>query len=593
MNRFNSILVFLIFLSFSAFSQVGNVFGPTSKNIPKKTVYGFPEIYYRFKEMKDTMLYNASVKEVRVYQTYRTPFINDNELLYVNPSLQFSRIDSLFRMQYFSLQALRFYADTSTFKMYRDKNYAEMQTVVPYHYLYKPFYMLNAEVSNKEYREFVSYVRDSIARTLLMNGTNKNAADYGDIKTNKISWKKPIKWDSDEDDYKLDLQALYLPAEERYFNRREIDTRKLNYWYYTNIKGSKEQYGGVVNVYPDTLAWVHDFITDFFLEPYTNMYFWHPAYENKPVVGLSIRQVIAFLYWKTRQLQKQLDAKKIKFVVECDLPNEIEWELVNTAYTKKNYVMYLPGRFLYDKNYLPNLYYKNNVFALSDTGKLGVPYARMEKQIVAKKMSKAEKKSTYELKDTLVETDISNYAVYTAPMAIKELNDNMERNFRHNGNVIMDAPVNEKAMKAYKSVYPVNDPVFFTKGNVSEWMRENYDDTDTNYENYSACKVKMLKEYWLDDITSFFPFDGSYRKVLELYCKWIGSGINSENNLFVAKNYWKTAANYNSSYRLVRGANWYDRGDAMNGDMKKTFVSADSAYSTIGFRYVVRFKEKK
>ena len=55
----------------------------------------------------------------------------------------------------------------------------------------------------------------------------------------------------------------------------------------------------------------------------------------------------------------------------------------------------------------------------------------------------------------------------------------------------------------------------------------------------------------------------------------------------------KTVSTFNPSYKLVRGANWYDKGDILNGAEKKTFVSQDSAYSTIGFRYVIRFKEKQ
>ena len=42
----------------------------------------------------------------------------------------------------------------------------------------------------------------------------------------------------------------------------------------------------VINVYPDTLVWVHDF-TYSFNEPMTENYFWHPAYDEYPVVGVT------------------------------------------------------------------------------------------------------------------------------------------------------------------------------------------------------------------------------------------------------------------------------------------------------------------
>src|SRR6201993_693813 len=111
------------------------------------------------------------------------------------------------------------------------------------------FYMDETEISNNEYRQFVFWVRDSIGRVLLANGGNAEAADYqipqeefldmaplyrtdNNLKEFYINWEKKIKWDSPDDDYRTDLQPLYLPEGERYYNRKEIDTRKLNYEYY-------------------------------------------------------------------------------------------------------------------------------------------------------------------------------------------------------------------------------------------------------------------------------------------------------------------------------------------------------------------------
>ena len=54
----------------------------------------------------------------------------------------------------------------------------------------------------------------------------------------------------------------------------------------------------VINVYPDTLVWVHDF-TYSFNEPMTKMYFSHPAYDDYPVVGVTWKQARAFSIWRT------------------------------------------------------------------------------------------------------------------------------------------------------------------------------------------------------------------------------------------------------------------------------------------------------
>ncbi len=50
-----------------------------------------------------------------------------------------------------------------------------------------------------------------------------------------------------------------------------------------------------INVYPDTLCWIHDFPYSY-NEPLTKSYFWHPTYDNYPVVGVNWSQARAFVY---------------------------------------------------------------------------------------------------------------------------------------------------------------------------------------------------------------------------------------------------------------------------------------------------------
>jgi len=111
------------------------------------------------------------------------------------------------------------------------------------------FYIDDSEISNNEYRQFVHWVRDSIARKLLAFGSGPDAESFqipqeeflamwpiykGDnnLQDPYINWDEKIKWDSDDEDYRLDLQPMYLPEGERFYNRKEIDSRKLNYEYY-------------------------------------------------------------------------------------------------------------------------------------------------------------------------------------------------------------------------------------------------------------------------------------------------------------------------------------------------------------------------
>ena len=219
------------------------------------------------------------------------------------------------------------------------------------------FYMDETEITNDEYRQFVYHVRDSLGLTIMgENDASKYLKDEGEY-TQRLNWSKKIPWDSE--DYREELAVLFLEeGDERFYKRKEIDVRKLNfeYWWidfkmasikenrysYENIKeaqlGSKSWvYGNgisnrgdfikreVVNVYPDTLSWVHDF-TYSWNEPMTQMYFWHPTYDHYPVVGVNWEQARAFCVWRTRLYNDYRTSKGLPIVNDFRLPTESEWE---------------------------------------------------------------------------------------------------------------------------------------------------------------------------------------------------------------------------------------------------------------------------
>ena len=241
--------------------------------------------------------------------------------------------------------------------------------------------MDDSEISNNEYRQFVNWVRDSLLHLMLVDldaNHVKTTDEFGnDIDPPTINWDERIKVDNQ--DAQEAIADLYLPESERFYRRKEIDTRKLNFLYYTiNLKlaaqksnrflpdmdketrhQDKEQFVNgkghykvwdrpfngngypdrirdkedrgvfidkhVINVFPDTLAWVHDF-TYSFNEPMTNMYFWHPAYDNYPVVGVSWKQASAFCVWRSQLLNSFLIKIGESIVNDFRLPTESEWE---------------------------------------------------------------------------------------------------------------------------------------------------------------------------------------------------------------------------------------------------------------------------
>ncbi len=220
------------------------------------------------------------------------------------------------------------------------------------------FYMDNTEITNNEYRQFVYYVRDSIAHRILGEEVDEEHIIeedyYGEpIDPPTIDWSVRIRWDEEEE--REALTDMFLPEHERFYRRREIDTRKLMFEYYwinlkdaarkagkdldlsyTNTLGHNNAIKGhvdrskfiikeVINVYPDTLTWVHDY-TYAFHEPMTNMYFWHPSFDDYPVVGITWTQAKAFSVWRTQLLNSYLYSNGESFVQDFRLPTEAEWE---------------------------------------------------------------------------------------------------------------------------------------------------------------------------------------------------------------------------------------------------------------------------
>jgi len=226
------------------------------------------------------------------------------------------------------------------------------------------FYIDQTEISNNEYRQFVQYVRDSLMRDFLANadveGYKQPDRDDGrdwEVFINKgyvLNWEEPIDMQN-EDVFENIFNEFYLRGADKFYDRLEVDNRKMKYRYWwidyksAAVKAGKdEEYGEVnslnqlhsvrghsdraqfiieeqTNIYPDTLCWVADF-TYGFNEPLTENYFWHPAYDDYPVVGVTWGQCQAFCAWRTQILNEFKYSVGEPFVQRFRLPSEAEWE---------------------------------------------------------------------------------------------------------------------------------------------------------------------------------------------------------------------------------------------------------------------------
>ena len=80
-----------------------------------------------------------------------------------------------------------------------------------------------------------------------------------------------------------------------------------------------------INIYPDTLVWIRDFAYSY-NEPMTRNYFWHPAFDDYPVVGVDWHMANAFCYWRTKLWNAYQTYQDGVVSEDFRLPFEHEWE---------------------------------------------------------------------------------------------------------------------------------------------------------------------------------------------------------------------------------------------------------------------------
>jgi len=234
------------------------------------------------------------------------------------------------------------------------------------------FYMDETEITNSEYRQFVQWVRDSTVRLELAkladelgekpgNGGIGEFAFIDSDETNRtpyqqymydnyysisqdfyegrqINKKIDIIWkteDYPDANYVEVMDSLYIRPEEAYNGQRTFKNNKLKFLYSEldieeaakNPKKPRKDFitKEEVMIYPDTTVWIRDFNYSY-NEPMHNDYFWHSAYDDYPVVGVSWKQAEAFCAWRTLYRNNYKKSKNQEFVNSFRLPAEAEWE---------------------------------------------------------------------------------------------------------------------------------------------------------------------------------------------------------------------------------------------------------------------------
>ncbi|MBE6311728.1 MAG: gliding motility-associated lipoprotein GldK [Bacteroidales bacterium] len=252
-----------------------------------------------------------------------------------------------------------------------------------------PFWMDDTEITNGEYKQFVYWVRDSIAREKLADAGMEEYRITEDKKGNPVepavlNWHAKIPWSKASEEESEVIKGLFYSGDEAIEIDPQFNDRLLNYKYlwidydqaalkinkYNPLKGGYERSieglgvtkdsadvmikkdtayytedgqivnrtvyrelksrsefisSKIINIYPDTMCWVRDF-TYAYNEPYMKMYFYHPGYGEYPVVGVSWEQASAFCHWRTFYYNSYQLANGGVQVQAYRLPTEAEWE---------------------------------------------------------------------------------------------------------------------------------------------------------------------------------------------------------------------------------------------------------------------------
>ena len=261
----------------------------------------------------------------------------------------------------------------------QDDDIAQLKNANPKTVTVRSFYMDETEITNSEYRQFVHWVRDSIALSMLARKSDEinqgeetstegigeyafkdaDTADqspfqkymrenYYDLSDDPyagrpLNWDQTLEWDPNsyvDEAYVEVMDSLYLPPEVWYNGEMKIDVNKLIYkysWFDAEAASleraknpqSRDRLPFIkkeeIEIYPDTTVWIKDFNYSY-NEPMHNDYFSHPAYQDYPVVGISWKQAVAFCNWRTHYKNSYQKEKNKPLVNNFRLPTEAEWE---------------------------------------------------------------------------------------------------------------------------------------------------------------------------------------------------------------------------------------------------------------------------
>jgi len=207
---------------------------------------------------------------------------------------------------------------------------------------YYPVYEVAEETSDEEKGGYTLYkeanaleISDFDKNTYNLRGLNAEKNDGEDIIWEREEYPDLAYAEVMEGEFSG--EGFFLPREESFNGERTFDTKKIQYTFtmfdaeaaINSDEDTRKNFfvEKAIEIYPDTTAWIKDFSYSY-NEPMHNDYFWHDAYNDYPVVGVSWEQAKAFAHWRTMVKNQYQRSKKNnnQTVANFRLPSEAEWE---------------------------------------------------------------------------------------------------------------------------------------------------------------------------------------------------------------------------------------------------------------------------